>query len=135
MFRATLCSSSGGRIVLMQHLVQYSVLSDLPVCRFSIIIKILHNVIVHHVGHLPRVLFLRPLYIRFFTIQKLASYSPLAILFAFHGMCLSPTIFYLPISDVYVALFIKYFFLQCHHMSFVDFVVLPPGHGRSVTDF
>ena len=25
--------------------------------------------------------------------------------------------------------------LQCHHMSFVDFVVLPPGHGRSVTDF
>ena len=27
------------------------------------------------------------------------------------------------------------FFFQCHHMSFVDFVVLPPGHGRSVTDF
>ena len=24
---------------------------------------------------------------------------------------------------------------QCHHMSFVDFVVLPPGHGRSVIDF
>ena len=24
---------------------------------------------------------------------------------------------------------------QCHHMSFVDFVILPPGHGRSVTDF
>jgi len=24
---------------------------------------------------------------------------------------------------------------QCHHMSFVNFVVLPPGHGRSVTDF
>ena len=24
---------------------------------------------------------------------------------------------------------------QRHHMSFVDFVVLPPGHGRSVTDF
>ena len=24
---------------------------------------------------------------------------------------------------------------QCHHMSFVDFVVLPPGHGSSVTDF
>ena len=24
---------------------------------------------------------------------------------------------------------------QCHHMSFADFVVLPPGHGRSVTDF
>ena len=30
----------------------------------------------------------------------------------------------------------KFFsFSQCHHMSFVDFVVLPPGHGRSVTDF
>ena len=29
----------------------------------------------------------------------------------------------------------KDFFLQYHHMSFVDFVVLPPGHGRSVTDF
>ena len=28
-----------------------------------------------------------------------------------------------------------FFFFQCHHMSFVDFVVLPPGHGRSVTDF
>ena len=28
------------------------------------------------------------------------------------------------------------FFFQCHHMSFlVDFVVLPPGHGRNVTDF
>ena len=24
---------------------------------------------------------------------------------------------------------------KCHQMSFVDFVVLPPGHGRSVTDF
>ena len=24
---------------------------------------------------------------------------------------------------------------QLPHMSFVDFVVLPPGHGRSVTDF
>ena len=24
---------------------------------------------------------------------------------------------------------------QCHHMSFVEFVVLPLGHGRSVTDF
>ena len=24
---------------------------------------------------------------------------------------------------------------QCRHMSFVDFVVLPPGHGRSVADF
>ena len=30
---------------------------------------------------------------------------------------------------------LEFFFLQCHHMSFVDFVVLPPGHGRSVTDF
>ena len=28
-----------------------------------------------------------------------------------------------------------FFPLQCHHMSFVDFVVLPPEHGRSVTDF
>ena len=28
-----------------------------------------------------------------------------------------------------------FFFLQCNHMSFVDFVVLPPVHGRSVTDF
>jgi len=27
------------------------------------------------------------------------------------------------------------FLVQCHHMSFVDFIVLPPGHGRSVTDF
>ena len=24
---------------------------------------------------------------------------------------------------------------QYHHISFVDFVVLSPGHGRSVTDF
>ena len=23
----------------------------------------------------------------------------------------------------------------CHHISFVDFVVRPPGHGKSVTDF
>ena len=32
---------------------------------------------------------------------------------------------------------IQFFFppTQCHHMPFVDFVVLPPGHGRSVTDF
>ena len=29
----------------------------------------------------------------------------------------------------------NFFFLQCRHMSFVDFVVLPPGHDRSVTDF
>ena len=28
-----------------------------------------------------------------------------------------------------------FFFVQCHHISFVDFVVLPTGHGRSVTDF
>jgi hypothetical protein len=28
-----------------------------------------------------------------------------------------------------------YFFLQCHHMSLMDFVVSPPGCGRSVTDF
>ena len=27
------------------------------------------------------------------------------------------------------------YFPQCHHMSFVDFVVLPPGYGRIVTDF
>jgi len=24
---------------------------------------------------------------------------------------------------------------QCPHMSFTDFVVFPPGHGKSVTDF
>jgi hypothetical protein len=24
---------------------------------------------------------------------------------------------------------------QCHHMSFMDYVVSPPGCGRSVTDF
>ena len=28
-----------------------------------------------------------------------------------------------------------FFSSQCRHMSFVDFVVLPPGHGRSVTDY
>ena len=28
-----------------------------------------------------------------------------------------------------------FFFFQCHHMSFADFVVLPPGHGRGITDF
>jgi hypothetical protein len=27
------------------------------------------------------------------------------------------------------------FFFQCHHMSLMDFVVSPPGCGRSVTDF
>jgi hypothetical protein len=31
----------------------------------------------------------------------------------------------------------KYFliFFECHHMSLMDFVVSPPGCGRSVTDF
>ena len=97
MFRATLCSSSGGQIVLIQHLV--FCVSDRPVCRlrrssFStctpdgrsltevkyytrccintiwppndehsvarnmlriIIINVLYAVIVHQVGHLPRV--------------------------------------------------------------------------------
>ena len=33
---------------------------------------------------------------------------------------------------IYIYIF---FFFQCHHMSFVEFVVLPPGHGRSVADF
>jgi hypothetical protein len=28
-----------------------------------------------------------------------------------------------------------FFSLQCHHMSLTDFVVSPPGCGRSVTDF
>jgi len=27
------------------------------------------------------------------------------------------------------------FFYPMPHMSFTDFVVFPPGHGRSVTDF
>jgi hypothetical protein len=27
------------------------------------------------------------------------------------------------------------FFFQCHHMSRMDFVVSPPGCGRSVTNF
>jgi len=31
---------------------------------------------------------------------------------------------------------LRYFFLYpMPHMSFTDFVVFPPGHGRSVTDF
>ena len=30
---------------------------------------------------------------------------------------------------------VQLYLSQCHHMSVVDFVVLPPGHGRSVTDF
>jgi hypothetical protein len=29
----------------------------------------------------------------------------------------------------------KSFFLSLHHMSLMDFVVSPPGCGRSVTDF
>ena len=29
----------------------------------------------------------------------------------------------------------KYFFYPMPHMPFTDFVVFPPGHGRSVTDF
>jgi hypothetical protein len=28
-----------------------------------------------------------------------------------------------------------FFYFQCHHMSLMDFVVSPPGCGRSVTDF
>jgi hypothetical protein len=28
-----------------------------------------------------------------------------------------------------------FFLIQCHHMSVMDFVVSPPGCGRSVTDF
>jgi hypothetical protein len=28
-----------------------------------------------------------------------------------------------------------FFFLQCHHMSLMEFMVSPPGCGRSVTDF
>ena len=36
----------------------------------------------------------------------------------------------------YIYIYIYIFFLvQCHYMSFVEFVVLPPGHGRNVTDF
>ena len=39
-------------------------------------------------------------------------------------------------STKFFFFFLKiYIYIQCHHMSFVDFVVLPPGHGRSVTDF
>ena len=34
-----------------------------------------------------------------------------------------------------LAIYCYFFFVQFHHMSVVDFVVLPPGHGRSVTDF
>jgi len=28
-----------------------------------------------------------------------------------------------------------FFLIQCPHMSLTDFVVFPPGDGRSVTDF
>ena len=35
----------------------------------------------------------------------------------------------------HVELFIKIFFYPMPHMSFTDFVVFPPGHGRSVTYF
>ena len=35
-------------------------------------------------------------------------------------------------SDVYIHVF---FFYPMPHMSFTDFMVFPPGHGRSVTDF
>ena len=38
-------------------------------------------------------------------------------------------------KKVYIYMYIYIFFPQCHHMSFVDYVVLPPGHGSSVTDF
>ena len=31
--------------------------------------------------------------------------------------------------------FYLFIFFSPHHMSFVDFVALPPGRGRSVTDF
>jgi hypothetical protein len=30
---------------------------------------------------------------------------------------------------------VEIFVLQCHHMSLMDFVVSPPGCGRSVTHF
>ena len=36
---------------------------------------------------------------------------------------------------VCVCVYIYIYIFQCHHMSFVDFVVLPPGHDRNVTDF
>ena len=31
--------------------------------------------------------------------------------------------------------FVIFFFYPMPHMSFTDFVVFPPRHGRSVTDF
>ena len=31
--------------------------------------------------------------------------------------------------------YVFFFFNPMPHMSFTDFVVFPPGHGRSVTDF
>ena len=48
---------------------------------------------------------------------------------------------YIDITIIFFVITLKYnmlcyvrnvFLVQCHHMSFVD---LPPGHGRSVTDF
>ena len=64
MFRATLCSSSGGQIVLIQHLVLYCLLvtvlcagwEGIIIIIIIIIIKNdLYNVILHQVAHLPRV--------------------------------------------------------------------------------
>ena len=56
----TLCSSSGGRTVLVQYLVQYSTLYY-TILYYTIlyytILYVLYNVIVHEVGHLPRVIF------------------------------------------------------------------------------
>ena len=36
---------------------------------------------------------------------------------------------------IHIYIYIFFIFFPCHHMSFVDFVVLRPGHGRTVTDF
>ena len=38
-------------------------------------------------------------------------------------------------TESHIYIYIYFFFFQCHHMSFADFVVLPPGHSSSVTDF
>jgi hypothetical protein len=44
--------------------------------------------------------------------------------------------FVLNLIFMFIYLFIPYFPLpKCHHMSLMDFVVSPPGCGRSVTDF
>jgi len=40
-----------------------------------------------------------------------------------------------PNDTVLYLVLIRFFFSQCHHMSLWSFVVLSPGHGRSVTDF